>query len=98
MIQNFYAKLLAAGVPVSTATDDGTATFSRTLNDVERQAYYDIISPPSYAELRRREYPPLTDLADALYWQENGDKQPMKTWLEQCAMVKAKYPKTTPAR
>ena len=93
MIQNFYAKLLAAGVPVSTATDDGTATFSRTLNDVERQAYYDIISPPSYAELRRREYPPLAELADALYWQAEGDGSFMERYLEKCAMVKVTYPK-----
>jgi len=54
--------------------------------------------PVDYGELRRREYPPLEDLADAIYWMERKDKSLMEAWLKNCDAVKAKYPKTTPAR
>lgn len=46
-----------------------------------------------YDKLRRREYPPLGDLADAIYWQEMGDKEPMKAYLDAVSTVKVKYPK-----
>ena len=51
------------------------------------------VPPPGYAELRRREYPPLADLADALYWMERKDKSLMEAWLAKCDAVKMKYPK-----
>lgn len=46
-----------------------------------------------YLERRRREYPPLTQLADALYWQQNGDPSKMEEYLAKVAAVKEKYPK-----
>lgn len=47
----------------------------------------------TYADLRRTEYPPLTDLADALYWQERGDPSKMVAYLSAVEAVKAAYPK-----
>lgn len=38
-------------------------------------------------------YPPLTSLADALYWQSAGQAQPMIDYLAACAAVKAANPK-----
>jgi len=90
-------KLIAAGLPVYVA-DESRAVFSRSLSDDETALYLSIICPPDYAELRRREYPPLEDLADAIYWMERKDKSLMEAWLKNCDAVKAKYPKTTPAR
>lgn len=46
-----------------------------------------------YQRLRVREYPPLSDLADALYWQAQGDSEPMARYVAACEAVKAKYPK-----
>lgn len=46
-----------------------------------------------YRERRRAEYPPVTQLADALYWQQNGDPSKMEAYLAKVAAVKAKYPK-----
>lgn len=46
-----------------------------------------------YREKRRAEYPPLTELADALYWQQNGDTSKIEAYLAKVAAVKAKYPK-----
>ena len=47
----------------------------------------------NYKLFRVEEYPPLADLADALYWQANGDESKMTAYLAAVAAVKAKYPK-----
>ena len=46
-----------------------------------------------YQRQRASEYPPLQDLADALYWQAQGNSQPMTDYLAACQAVKARYPK-----
>lgn len=46
-----------------------------------------------YQQKRQREYPPLTELADALYHQQNGDDTKMTAYLAKCEAVKQKYPK-----
>jgi len=46
-----------------------------------------------YQRQRAKEYPPLTDLADALYHQQNGDDTKMTAYLAKCEAVKQKYPK-----
>lgn len=45
------------------------------------------------SEQRRQAYPPLTDLADALYWQSKGDDALMKAYLAKIEAVKARFPK-----
>lgn len=45
MIQNFYEQLLGAGLPVTSASDDGQAEFSRSLSEDEYLAYARIIDP-----------------------------------------------------
>jgi hypothetical protein len=42
---------------------------------------------------RAAAYPPLADLADALYWQAQGDDSKMQTYLAACAAVKQQFPK-----
>jgi len=46
-----------------------------------------------YQRLRSPEYPPLADLADALYWQAQGDNTKMTVYLAAVDAVKTKYPK-----
>lgn len=46
-----------------------------------------------YQRLRQPEYPPLSDLADALYWQAQGDESKMTAYLAAVDAVKQKYPK-----
>lgn len=46
-----------------------------------------------YQQPRQQEYPPLADLADALYWQSQGDDSKMTEYVAKCAAVKTKYPK-----
>lgn len=56
------------------------------------QAEYDATE---YQRLRQPAYPPLSDLADALYWQSKGDESKMTAYLAQVAAIKNKYPKGT---
>jgi hypothetical protein len=46
-----------------------------------------------YQRQRRPEYPPLADLADALYWQSKGNDAKMAAYLAAVDAVKIKYPK-----
>lgn len=46
-----------------------------------------------YQRLRKAEYPPLADFADAAYWQSQGDDSKMTAYLAAIAAVKSKYPK-----
>jgi uncharacterized protein with ParB-like and HNH nuclease domain len=54
------------------------------------QAEYDF---KEYQRLRSIEYPPLTDLADAMYWASQGDNTKLDTYYAACEAVKLKYPK-----
>ena len=48
--------------------------------------------------LRQPQYPPLADLADALFWQSQGDNTKMETYIASVAAVKARFPKLLPTR
>ena len=61
-----------------------------TYNETTVQAYIDA---NAYKGLRQTEYPPLTDLADALYHQSKGDETKLTAYLAKCEAVKQKYPK-----
>jgi len=47
----------------------------------------------AYQRQRAPEYPPLSDLADALYWASTGDSTKLDEYYAACEAVKAKYPK-----
>jgi hypothetical protein len=61
-----------------------------TYDKVAVQAYIDA---NAYKGLRQKEYPSLTDLADALYHQSKGDETKLTAYLAKCEAVKQKYPK-----
>lgn len=49
-----------------------------------------------YQNARLAEYPPITDLADALVHQSmTGDDTKLKAYLTACKAVKERYPKPT---
>lgn len=50
------------------------------------------------AALRRANYPPLTDLADALYWQSRGDDSKLLAYNAAVAAVKEQFPKISSNR
>lgn len=42
---------------------------------------------------RMNAYPPMTELADALYWQSKGDETKMQKYLAEVEAVKTAFPK-----
>lgn len=48
-----------------------------------------------YKDQRSLEYPPLTDLADAMYWSSQGDNTKLEAYYAACEAVKQKYPKVS---
>ena len=61
--------------------------------DVEVQRLQAELDATQYQRNRQPEYPPLADLADALYWSNQGDNTKLDEYHAACAAVKAKYPK-----
>lgn len=49
-----------------------------------------VIQADGYKELRRREYPPMTDYLDGVV---KGDQAQIQAYIDACLAVKAKYPK-----
>lgn len=47
-----------------------------------------------YQRQRQGEYPPLADLADAMYWAAKGDNTKLDNYYAACEAVKLKYPKS----
>jgi hypothetical protein len=46
-----------------------------------------------YQRQRAPEYPDLKELADALYWNSQGDTSKLEEYYSKCEEVKNKYPK-----
>ena len=88
--------------PNAVTIDDGTGAFDADGNQIELdQTLVDAAAAEIQAELdatayqrnRQPEYPSLADLADALYWSNQGDNTKLDEYYAACAAVKAKYPK-----
>src|SRR6056300_1130521 len=82
--------------------DDNYGAFDADGNQIELdQALVDAAAAELAAEAaatqyqrdRQPEYPSLADLADALYWSNQGDNTKLDEYYQACAAVKAKYPK-----
>jgi len=65
------------------------AEFDAKLAELEAE-----YNAKDYARKRVFEYPSLADFADAYYWAQNGDDTKMTAYIEKCAEVKQKYPKS----
>ena len=52
------------------------------------------VAAHAYIAKRQAEYPSLADFADAYYWAQNGDDTKMTAYIEKCAEVKQKFPKS----
>ena len=73
--------------------DGNLVTFDQAVVDAkaaELQAAEDAVA---YKRQRRPEYPDLADLADALYWSNQGDNTKLDEYYAKVSAVKTKYPK-----
>lgn len=84
------------------SVDDTEGAFDANGNKIELdQALVDAAAAEiateraatQYQRDRRPKYPSLADLADALYWSNQGDNTKLDEYYQACAAVKAKYPK-----
>ena len=82
--------------------DDGAGAFDADGNQIELdQALVDAAAAELAAEAaatqyqrdRQPEYPALADLADALYWSNQGDNTKLDEYYAKVSAVKTKYPK-----
>ena len=72
-------------------TEQTKPTEAQVLAEIDRlKAEYETIR---YRDQRQPEYPPLADLADALFWQAKGDDSKMTAYVAAVQAVKDKYPK-----
>jgi hypothetical protein len=70
-----------------------TAPVTEQQIATEKTRLQTIYDANEYARKRAPEYPPITDLADALYHQSKGDETKLTAYLVKCEAVKQKYPK-----
>ena len=77
---------------VSTRGDDAFDA-AGNLVAYDEAAVQTYIDNHAYIAKRQAEYPPLADLADALYHQSKGDETKLTAYLAKCEAVKTKYPK-----
>ena len=75
----------------SIPTDPENSDYQQFIRDVAEQGYHIVEGPdvvqPSYAELRKPEYPPLEDQLDKIY---HGG---IECWKEQIKEIKDRHPK-----
>jgi hypothetical protein len=55
----------------------------------------DRLKTEAYKQMRAENYPSLTEFADAYYWKQKGDPEPMLDYLAKVEQVKAQFPKPT---
>lgn len=49
--------------------------------------------PKTYADLRKQEYPSIGEFIDALYWEHQGNPEPLTQYFAKITAIKAKHPK-----
>lgn len=100
MIYNITA--IAKAYPNAVSISGKYGAFDADGNQIELdQALVDAAAAELAAEAaatqyqrdRQPEYPSVADLADALYWSNQGDNTKLDAYYAACAAVKAKYPK-----
>ena len=74
----------------------GDVAYDADGNEVayDKAAVDAYVAANAYKVKRVAEYPSLADFADAYYWAQNGDDTKMTAYIEKCAEVKQKYPKS----
>ena len=67
--------------------------FTKEEYDTEYARLWQEFNATEYQRLRKPEYPPLADFADATYWQARGDDTKMTAYLAAVDLIKQRYPK-----
>jgi hypothetical protein len=78
-----------ASIPADPANTD-YAEYLEWLKEGNKPKPADKPIPPTYQELRAREYPPVADYLDGI---AKADDLQIQKYIDDCLAVKAKYPK-----
>ena len=98
----FNHEAIRKAYPGVVTINDGTGAFDADGNQIQLdQSLVDAAAAEiaaeqaatAYQRQRAPEYPPLSDLADALYWASTGASTKLDEYYAACEAVKAKYPK-----
>ena len=73
--------------------DDNQIKLDQTLVDAAAAEIQAELDATQYQRDRQPEYPALADLADALYWSNQGDNTKLDEYYAKVGAVKAKHPK-----
>ena len=73
--------------------DGNQITLDQALVDAAAAELAAEAAATQYQRDRQPEYPDLTDLADALYWSNQGDNTKLDEYYASVSAVKTKYPK-----
>jgi len=93
-IRNLYPQVVVIQDGIGYFDSEGNRIdIDDALVAVETAKLEKVIELNSYKGKRAQEYPYIGDLADAIYWQSNGDPTKMQEYLANVAAVKEKYPK-----
>jgi len=84
--------------PTVVQIDDSTGAFDKdgksvTLDQSKIDAARVELNKLSYQSTRQPLYPPLSDFADAMYWNSKGDSSKLTAYYAACEKVKADNPK-----
>jgi hypothetical protein len=83
-----------ASIPADPANTD-YANYLEWLEEGNKPKPADKPIPPTYQELRAREYPPVADYLDGI---AKADDLQVQKYIDECLAVKAKYPKKAKAK
>ena len=95
-------KAIYRAYPNAVTVDDDTGAFdidgnpvviNQTLVDAAAAEIQAELDATQYQRDRQPEYPALADLADALYWSNQGDNTKLDEYYAAVSAVKTKYPK-----
>ena len=84
--------------PTVVEIDDSTGAFDKdgnsvTLDQSKIDAARVELNKLSYQSIRQPLYPPLSDFADAMYWNSKGDSTKLEAYYTACEKVKTDNPK-----
>lgn len=65
---------------------------NKTVNPDFELEYAKALRNDEICAVRMSCYPPLSDLADAIYWEKKGDDSKMSKYISDCDHVKSDHP------
>lgn len=93
-IRNLYSNVGTIDDTAGCFDDQGNKVeINETLVQQEITRLQQEAKDKEYIRKRQVEYPQLGELADAIYWQSQGDDTKMTAYLAKVEAVKQKYPK-----